>query len=167
MTLPNASRTACEVKFSEGIRLIKCFCRLFSYRPQILSIPKDIQEYAQKLAGPYFLEDFEYLRIRRLEVGREQLEAYELLVSLTECPSSGVPSVGIRARWRPYLACHGFGPKAMLDPGGLWTEFASRSGTSHQQAECQILKPLPIQSWEHWQATTRRPNNGIFLYSPT
>lgn len=25
ITLPSASRTACEVKFSEGIRLIKCF----------------------------------------------------------------------------------------------------------------------------------------------
>ena len=85
----------------------------------ILSIPKDIQEYTQKLAGPYFLEDFEYLRIRRLEVGREQLEAYEPLISLIECPFSGVPSAGIPVPWRPYLVCHGFGPKAMLDPGGL------------------------------------------------
>lgn len=31
MILPKASRTACEVKFSEGMRLMKCFCRLFSY----------------------------------------------------------------------------------------------------------------------------------------
>lgn len=31
MILPNASRTAWEVKFSEGIRLMKCFWRLFSY----------------------------------------------------------------------------------------------------------------------------------------
>lgn len=31
MTLPKASRTACDVKFSEGMRLMKCFCRLFSY----------------------------------------------------------------------------------------------------------------------------------------
>lgn len=31
ITLPNASRTAWEVKFSEGIRLMKCFCRRFSY----------------------------------------------------------------------------------------------------------------------------------------
>jgi hypothetical protein len=30
ITLPKASSTACEVKFSEGIKLIKCFCRLFS-----------------------------------------------------------------------------------------------------------------------------------------
>lgn len=30
ITLPRASRTAREVKFSEGIRLMKCFCRLFS-----------------------------------------------------------------------------------------------------------------------------------------
>lgn len=31
MTLPKASRTAWDVKFSDGIKLIKCFCRLFSY----------------------------------------------------------------------------------------------------------------------------------------
>ena len=31
MTLPKASSTACDVKFSEGMRLMKCFCRLFSY----------------------------------------------------------------------------------------------------------------------------------------
>lgn len=31
MTLPRASRTAWEVKFSDGMRLMKCFCRLFSY----------------------------------------------------------------------------------------------------------------------------------------
>jgi hypothetical protein len=31
MTLPSASRTACEVKFSEGIKLMKCFWRFFSY----------------------------------------------------------------------------------------------------------------------------------------
>ena len=30
ITLPKASRTACDVKFSEGMRLMKCFCRLFS-----------------------------------------------------------------------------------------------------------------------------------------
>ncbi len=32
ITLPNASRTAWEVKFSEGMRLMKCFCRFFSYK---------------------------------------------------------------------------------------------------------------------------------------
>lgn len=31
ITLPNASRTAWEVKFSDGMRLMKCFCRRFSY----------------------------------------------------------------------------------------------------------------------------------------
>lgn len=30
MGLPSASSTACDVKFSEGMRLIKCFCRFFS-----------------------------------------------------------------------------------------------------------------------------------------
>ena len=35
MTLPKASSTACDVKFSEGMRLIKCFCLLFSYIPRI------------------------------------------------------------------------------------------------------------------------------------
>jgi hypothetical protein len=33
ITLPNASSTAWLVKFSEGIRLMKCFCRFFSYNP--------------------------------------------------------------------------------------------------------------------------------------
>lgn len=31
MTLPRASSTAWEVKFSEGIRLMKCFWRFFSW----------------------------------------------------------------------------------------------------------------------------------------
>lgn len=31
ITLPKASRTAWEVKFSEGMRLMKCFCLVFSY----------------------------------------------------------------------------------------------------------------------------------------
>jgi hypothetical protein len=30
ITLPRASSTAWDVKFSEGMRLIKCFCRRFS-----------------------------------------------------------------------------------------------------------------------------------------
>lgn len=33
ITLPKASRTAWDVKFSEGIKLIKCFCRFFSCIP--------------------------------------------------------------------------------------------------------------------------------------
>lgn len=36
ITLPKASRTACEVKFSEGMRLMKCFCLVFSYKPIVL-----------------------------------------------------------------------------------------------------------------------------------
>lgn len=34
MTVPRASRTACEVKFSDGMRLMKCFWRFFSYTAQ-------------------------------------------------------------------------------------------------------------------------------------
>lgn len=38
MGLPNASRTACDVKFSEGMRLIKCFCLFFScFPPTVLA----------------------------------------------------------------------------------------------------------------------------------
>jgi hypothetical protein len=37
MTLPSASRTACEVKFSEGIRLMKCFWRFFSCGVRLVS----------------------------------------------------------------------------------------------------------------------------------
>ncbi len=39
MTLPRASRTAWEVKFSDGMRLMKCFCRLFSYTQHTESAP--------------------------------------------------------------------------------------------------------------------------------
>lgn len=39
MTLPRASRTAWEVKFSDGMRLMKCFCRLFSYTQYTKSVP--------------------------------------------------------------------------------------------------------------------------------
>jgi len=53
MTLPNASRTAWDVKFSEGIRLIKCFCRLFSYMP--------VRQHA------FFLFDFETISTYLLE----------------------------------------------------------------------------------------------------
>lgn len=35
--LPRASRTACEVKFSDGMRFIKCFCRFFSCSDIIVS----------------------------------------------------------------------------------------------------------------------------------
>jgi len=35
ITLPSASSTACDVKFSEGMRLMKCFCRLFSYNTDV------------------------------------------------------------------------------------------------------------------------------------
>ena len=31
ITLPSASSTACDVKFSEGMRLMECFCRFFSF----------------------------------------------------------------------------------------------------------------------------------------
>jgi hypothetical protein len=37
ITLPSASRTACEVKFSEGMRLIKCFWRFFSCKSTVVS----------------------------------------------------------------------------------------------------------------------------------
>ena len=33
ITLPNASSTDWDVKFSEGMRLMKCFCLRFSYVP--------------------------------------------------------------------------------------------------------------------------------------
>lgn len=38
MGLPSASRTACEVKFSDGIRLIKCFCLFFSCIAKSVSV---------------------------------------------------------------------------------------------------------------------------------
>lgn len=39
ITLPRASKTAWEVKFSDGMRLIKCFWRLFSYVQYTESAP--------------------------------------------------------------------------------------------------------------------------------
>ena len=67
ITLPRASRTACDVKFSEGIRLIKCFCLLFScagvsmwYSRLWLSILD-------------LLDNVIDSRVGLLEIGREQL----------------------------------------------------------------------------------------------
>jgi len=37
ITLPRASSTAWEVKFSEGMRFMKCFWRFFSYCESIVS----------------------------------------------------------------------------------------------------------------------------------
>ena len=48
ITLPKASSTACDVKFSEGMRLMKCFCRLFSY---ILRINEDPLETMMRRDG--------------------------------------------------------------------------------------------------------------------
>lgn len=43
MTLPSASRTACDVKFSEGIKLMKCFWRFFSYKTAIVSFNRILE----------------------------------------------------------------------------------------------------------------------------
>jgi hypothetical protein len=37
ITLPSASRTACDVKFSEGMRFMKCFWRFFSWSRSVMS----------------------------------------------------------------------------------------------------------------------------------
>lgn len=69
MGLPSASKTACEVKFSEGIRLMKCFCRLFSYEESILTWR--ILGIACPIA--YLLDNVVNGRIGLFEVCREQL----------------------------------------------------------------------------------------------
>lgn len=65
ITLPSASRTACDVKFSEGIRLMKCFCRFFSYKwPVVLDIDNHIEQEAE----PF--QQYQRRRGRRFGGGR-------------------------------------------------------------------------------------------------
>ena len=67
ITLPKASRTAWDVKFSEGIRLMKCFCLRFSYISNQSSKGSFIRR------GTYILEDLVDSGIGMLEVCREEL----------------------------------------------------------------------------------------------
>lgn len=68
MTLPKASSTAWEVKFSEGIRLMKCFWRFFSCGV-LVPIPIACRELMDNL-----LQDVVDCRVSFLEGGRKQLE---------------------------------------------------------------------------------------------
>lgn len=72
MTLPRASRTACEVKFSEGIRLMKCFCRCFSWAPSPSAARRGPLRGASRTN---VFDDVEDGRVGLLEVGDEELRA--------------------------------------------------------------------------------------------
>lgn len=72
MGLPRASKTACDVKFSDGIKLIKCFCRLFSYEKL------DIWYGAFWHVDAYLLDDVEDCGISLLEIGRQQLNSISI-----------------------------------------------------------------------------------------
>jgi hypothetical protein len=92
MTLPRASRTACEVKFSEGIRLIKCFCLFFSWRSSSISFPDS------RILGwqsTHLLNDFIHRRVRLLEVLRKNLmcvnTALQLSIYHSKIPSAALP----------------------------------------------------------------------------
>lgn len=68
MTLPSASNTAWLVKFSEGIKLMKCFCLRFSYNlSQPIAITKSI------LVPSHLLHDIVDRGIGLLQVGGKQL----------------------------------------------------------------------------------------------
>jgi len=65
MTLPSASSTACDVKFSEGIKFMKCFCRLFSWSwRQLRPVRSNHMAYS--------LDDFEDFWIALCEVIRQE-----------------------------------------------------------------------------------------------
>ena len=68
MTLPSASKTAWLVKFSEGIKLMKCFCLRFSYdfcQPNVID--------KSRLIPSYLLHDVIDRGIGLLKVSGEQL----------------------------------------------------------------------------------------------
>ena len=67
ITLPSASRTACDVKFSEGMRFIKCFCLLFSYAESVQTVR------VIRCVVVYLLDDVVYGRVGLFKVGREKL----------------------------------------------------------------------------------------------
>lgn len=74
ITLPKASRTAWDVKFSEGIRLMKCFCLRFSY------ISMSTVSLAPIEKASYILEDLVNSGVGMFQVCREEL--YRHLISI-------------------------------------------------------------------------------------
>jgi hypothetical protein len=70
--LPRASSTACDVKFSEGMRLIKCFCRLFSYSNG------EYPGSARAMGMLYLFDDIIYSRIGFFQMRGKQLEEISL-----------------------------------------------------------------------------------------
>lgn len=69
MGLPSASSTACEVKFSDGIRLINCFCLIFSYtRANTISMPSGRKSVE---TGTNLLNDVVHDRISLLQMCRQ------------------------------------------------------------------------------------------------
>ena len=68
MTLPSASNTAWLVKFSEGIKLMKCFCLRFSY-----DWVSRFTSQTVKLVPSHLLHNVINRGIRLLKVGGEQL----------------------------------------------------------------------------------------------
>lgn len=72
MGLPSASSTAWEVKFSDGIRLMKCFCLVFSYSITARSAQASSPDSPQ---ATNLLNDVVHDRVGLLQVGTEQLPA--------------------------------------------------------------------------------------------
>jgi hypothetical protein len=68
ITLPRASRTAWEVKFSEGIRLMKCFWRFFSCTKQSDSVSLVAHMFEIDIKTD-LLDDVEYGGVSLVEVG--------------------------------------------------------------------------------------------------
>ena len=73
MTLPSASSTACEVKFSEGIRLIKCFWRFFSCNSCISNLSRVLGRKGLPRNYTYIFDDVKDGRIGLLQVRGEEL----------------------------------------------------------------------------------------------
>jgi hypothetical protein len=107
ITLPKASRTACDVKFSEGIRLIKCFCRLFSYSFEIFESGHERERNVERHVN--LLYDVVYCWICVFQACSKQLEP-PLASSTRQLP---------RARCNLLLGvCRGsYAPPLALPPG--------------------------------------------------
>jgi hypothetical protein len=67
ITLPRASSTAWDVKFSEGMRLIKCFCLRFSWKYAINNESALINGNGET----YILEDAVDSRVCMFKIGSE------------------------------------------------------------------------------------------------
>jgi hypothetical protein len=133
ITLPRASSTACEVKFSDGIRLMKCFCRFFSYcRRWMLSLTVLAKALSRKL---YLFDYRKHGRIGLLEVRGEELRYLDV--------RTGDEEAGQNVRTCCWLS-------SAMDDDALWEDHAERevtdldvsAGLATTRSTCEVPRRL-------------------------